>query len=62
LELREFTYEGGEAGFRILVVEPCSLPSPERMFQWEIKETSTRAGLRAYASYNFMVGIARLLF
>jgi hypothetical protein len=45
LELRESAYEGGEAGFMVLAVEPCSMPSPERIFQGKIKKTSTRASL-----------------
>jgi hypothetical protein len=62
LELGELTYERGEAGFRILTVEPCSMSSPERIFQGKIKEASTRVGLEAYAPYNFPVGGARLVF
>jgi hypothetical protein len=61
MELGELAYEGREAGFVILTVEPCSMPSPERIFQGKIKETSTRAGLKSYAPYNFSVGGARLI-
>jgi hypothetical protein len=32
-KLRESAYVGGEAGFMILAVEPCSMPSPERFFK-----------------------------
>jgi hypothetical protein len=32
LEPREMAHEGGEAGFMVLVVEPCSVPSPEGIF------------------------------
>jgi hypothetical protein len=32
LELDESAYEGGEAGFKGLTVEPCSMPSLERIF------------------------------
>jgi hypothetical protein len=45
LELGKLAYEGREAGFMVLIVEPCSMPSAKRIFQGEIKETSTRAGL-----------------
>jgi hypothetical protein len=37
------------------------MPSPEEILQGEIKKISTRAGLLAYASYNFLVGCARLV-
>jgi hypothetical protein len=62
IELRKLAYEGREAGFMVLTVEPCSVPSSERIFQGEIKKTSTRAGLKAYASYNFSICCARLVF
>jgi hypothetical protein len=45
MELREPTYEGGEARFVVLTVEPCSVPSPEKIFQGMIKKTSTRVSL-----------------
>jgi hypothetical protein len=45
LELGELAYEGGEAGFVVLTVEPCSMPSPKRIFQRKIKKTSTRVSL-----------------
>jgi hypothetical protein len=61
LELEELAYEGGEAGFVILAVELCSMPSSERIFHGKIKETNMRAGLEAYAPYNFSVGGARLV-
>jgi hypothetical protein len=62
LELGELAYEGWEDGFVILTVEPCSMPSLERIFHEKIKETSTRAGLEAYTPYNFLVGGVRLVF
>jgi hypothetical protein len=62
LELEELADEGGEARFVILAVQPCSMPSPERIFQGKIKDTSTRAVLEACAPYNFPVGSARLVF
>jgi hypothetical protein len=36
LELRESSYEGGEAGFIVLTVESCFVPSPEGFFQGKI--------------------------
>jgi hypothetical protein len=62
LELGELAYEGGEAGFVTLIVEPCFMPSPEIIFQGRIKETSMRAGLEAYTPYNFLVGGPQLVF
>jgi hypothetical protein len=46
----------------VLIIEPCSMSSPERIFQGKIKETSTRAGMEAYAPSNFSVGNTRLVF
>jgi hypothetical protein len=45
LELEESAYEGGEARFMVPTVEPCSVPSPERIFERKIKKTSTRVSL-----------------
>jgi hypothetical protein len=45
LVLGESAYYGGEAGFVVLIAKPCSVPSPERIFQGEIKKTSMRVGL-----------------
>jgi hypothetical protein len=45
LELGESAYEGGNARFFVLVVKPCFVPSPERIFQGKLKKTSTRASL-----------------
>jgi hypothetical protein len=45
LELWKSAHEGKEVGFMVPIVEPCSMPSPERIFEGEIKKTSTRAGL-----------------
>jgi hypothetical protein len=56
LELEKLAYEGREDGFMVLAVEPCSMPSPERISQGKIKETNTRVGQEAYAPYNFPVG------
>jgi hypothetical protein len=61
LEFRESADEGGEVGFVVLAIEPCTTPSSERRFQREIKKTSTRTSFEAYAPYNFPVGGARLV-
>jgi hypothetical protein len=61
MEHRELAYEGGEAGFMVLVVEPCSVPSSERIFQGKINKTSTGASLQSYAAYDFPVSSARLV-
>jgi hypothetical protein len=45
LEHRQSACEGGEAGFVVLTVEPCSMPSPKSVFQGKIKKTSMRASL-----------------
>jgi hypothetical protein len=45
MELGELAYKGGEARFMVLKVEPCSVPSPERMFQGKIKKTGMRDSL-----------------
>jgi hypothetical protein len=33
LELRELVFEARKAGFMILTIEPCSMPSLERIFK-----------------------------
>jgi hypothetical protein len=35
----------GEARFMVLTIEPCSVPSPERVLQRKIEKTSTRSSL-----------------
>jgi hypothetical protein len=45
LELQELAYEGGEAGFMIFMVKPCSMPSPEGVFQGRIKKAITTVSL-----------------
>jgi hypothetical protein len=45
LELGESSHEGGEARFMVLIVEPCSVPSPERIIQGNVEKTSTRSSL-----------------
>jgi hypothetical protein len=45
LDHAESAYKGGEDGFVVLTVEPCSVPSLERIFEGKIKKTSTRVSL-----------------
>jgi hypothetical protein len=45
LELGESSHKGGEAGFMVLAVEPCSMPTPKRILQGKVEETSTRLSL-----------------
>jgi hypothetical protein len=62
LELRKSAYKGRKAGFMVLTVKPCSVPSPNRFFQGQIKKASTRVGLKTYTTYNFSVGCTWLVF
>jgi hypothetical protein len=52
LELREPAYEWREAGFMVLAIEPCPVPSPKRGFQGKIEEASVRVSLKTYAPTN----------
>jgi hypothetical protein len=45
LELRQSAYKAGEAGFMVLAVKACSVPSSEGIFQGKIRKTSTRLSL-----------------
>jgi hypothetical protein len=60
LELGESAYDGGEAGFVVLTVEPCSMPGEN--FSREDQENQLEASLLAYATYDFLVCSARLVF
>jgi hypothetical protein len=35
----------GEALFMVLRIEPCSVPSPERILHRKVEKTSTRSSL-----------------
>jgi hypothetical protein len=48
LELGESAYEGGEAGFVVLAVEPCSMPGEN--FSREDQENQLEVSLLAYAT------------
>jgi hypothetical protein len=62
LELGESSHEGREARFMILIVEPCFVPSLERVLQGKVEKTSMRSSLLAYATYDFPICGARLIF
>jgi hypothetical protein len=62
LELREMAYEWREAGFMVLAIEPCSVPSMERSFQRKVKESSMRGDLKTYSLNNLLVSGTRLGF
>jgi hypothetical protein len=61
IELGESAHKGREAGFMILAIESCPMPSPKRSFQGKIKEANMRAGLETYAPNNLSVGSTRLI-
>jgi hypothetical protein len=60
--LRELAYEGQEARFLVLVVEPRFMPSHERGFHREIQEASLRASLETDSTDNFLIISIGLLF
>jgi hypothetical protein len=62
LELKESANKWRGAGLVVLVVEPGSMPSSKRAFQWKTKEVGTRAGLEAYAPDNLLIGGTWLIF
>jgi hypothetical protein len=61
IEPRESAQEGREAGFMILSIEPCPMPSLKRSFQGKIEEASRRAGLETYAPNSLPVDSTRLV-
>jgi hypothetical protein len=48
LELGEPAYKWREAGFVVLAIEPCSMPSPEGSFQRKVEEANVRVGVKTY--------------
>jgi hypothetical protein len=61
LGIWEVGRQRGEVGFIVLAIELGTVPSLERRFRREIKKTSTRVSLEAYAPYNFPDGGAQLV-
>jgi hypothetical protein len=62
LELEELAYKWREAGFVVLAIEPCSVPSPDRSFQRKVDKANARAGLQTYSPNNLSVSGTRLVF
>jgi hypothetical protein len=58
----ESAYERGEAGFVVLIVEPCHVPSLKGSFHWKVREAGMRVGLNTHPSDNLVVSSARLIF
>jgi hypothetical protein len=62
LKFKESAYKRKEAGFMVLVVEPCLVPSPKGSRHWKVKEAGARAGLETHAPDNLVVSGTRLVF
>jgi hypothetical protein len=62
LKFRESAYERREAGFMVLAVEPCHVPSLKGSFHRKVKEASVRVGLETHSSDNLAVSDAQLVF
>jgi hypothetical protein len=62
LKFRESAYERRVAGFVVLAVEPCHVPSPKGSLHRKIKEASARAGLETQTLDNLAVSNTRLIF
>jgi hypothetical protein len=62
LEFRKSAYEGGEAGFMVLTVEPGPVPSSKGSFHWKFKKAAMMAGLEAHAPDDLPVSGTRLIF
>jgi hypothetical protein len=61
LELGQAAYERWEAGFVVLAIEPCPMPSSKKGFQGKIEEASARVSLKTYAPNNLSVGSTQLI-
>jgi hypothetical protein len=61
LKFRESAYERGEAGFMVLVVEQCPMPSLKGSLHLEVKEAGTRPGLEAHTPNNLAVSGTQLI-
>jgi hypothetical protein len=62
LKFRELAYERREAGFMVLVEEPCPVPSTKGSLHRKVKEAGTRADLETHGPNNLAVSGARLIF
>jgi hypothetical protein len=61
LELEESAYERREAGFVVLAIEPCLVPSLKRGFQGKVEESSARVSFKTYTPNILSVGGTRLV-
>jgi hypothetical protein len=62
LVLGESTYEGGEAGFMVLTIEPSPVPPSKKILHWEVKKAALRASLETHTPDNLSVSGTRLIF
>jgi hypothetical protein len=61
LELLEPAYEWREAGFMVLAIKPCPVPSLKRGFQGKVEEASVRVSLKTNTPNDLSVGGTRLI-
>jgi hypothetical protein len=61
LELGEPAYERMEAGFMVLTIESCHVPSLKGGFQGKAEEANVRASMKTYAPNNLSIGDTRLI-
>jgi hypothetical protein len=62
LKFWELAYKSREAGFIVLTVEPCPVPSQKGSLHMKVKEASARAGSETHAPDNLTVSGTRLVF
>jgi hypothetical protein len=49
LKFRESSYKRREAGFVVLILEPCPMPSLKGSLHRKVKDADARAGLESHA-------------
>jgi hypothetical protein len=62
LKFRELAYERREAGFVVLTVEPCPMPSSKGSLHQDVNEASVKAGLETHSPDNLAFSDTRLIF
>jgi hypothetical protein len=62
LKFRESDYKRREAGFVVLTVEPCPVPSRKGGLHRKVKKADARVGLETHAPDNLAVSGTRLIF
>jgi hypothetical protein len=62
LVFRELVYEGREAGFLVLTIEPGPMISLKRSFHREFKKAASRVSLETHIPDNLLVSGTRLIF